>query len=142
MDKGAKTLQKLCELDFDAIEAYDEAIKRLDDKGIADKLAQYRSDHVSHTEALNGLLQARNEEKVNGPDAKRFLTEGKVVIADLMGDKAVLKAMVANEKVTVKTYEEALENDSLSVEETTQITKHYDDEKRHHDWMKSTSENM
>ena len=32
MDKAAKTLKKLCEMDFDAIEAYEEAMKRLEDK--------------------------------------------------------------------------------------------------------------
>ncbi|WP_218353826.1 DUF2383 domain-containing protein [Alteromonas lipotrueiana] len=142
MDKGAKTLKKLCELDFDAIEAYEEAIKRLDDKSIADKLSQFRGDHLSHTDALNRLLQARSEDKVDGPDAKRVLTEGKVIIADLMGDKAILKAMSANEKLTVKAYEEALEVDSLSVEEKTQVTKHYEDEKRHHNWIKSTHDKM
>ncbi|AXR06138.1 DUF2383 domain-containing protein [Salinimonas sediminis] len=142
MDKGAKLLKELCEADFDAIEAYEEAIKRLDDKSIADKLAQYRTDHVSHTEVLNRFLKTRNEEMVDGPDAKRLLTEGKVVIADLFGDKAILKAMVANEKIMVKAYEEARDSDALNVDEKAQLAKHYDDEKRHHAWIKSTSEQL
>ncbi|MCU7555267.1 PA2169 family four-helix-bundle protein [Alteromonas sp. ASW11-19] len=142
MDKGAKVLTKLCELDFDAIEAYEEAIQRLEDKGVADKLAEFRADHLSHTDALNKLITARNEEPVSGPDAKRLLTEGKVVIADLLGDKAILKAMVANEKVTKKAYDEARDSDSLSPEEKAQVTKHFEDEKRHHDWISSTSEKM
>jgi len=142
MDKAAKTLKKLCEMDFDAIEAYEEAMKRLEDKSISDKLAEYRSDHMAHTDTLNTLLSSRGEEVVDGPDSKRVLTEGKVVIADLLGDKAILKAMVANEKITVKAYKEAADNDALNAEEKSKVAEHYEDEKRHHDWIKSTSENI
>lgn len=142
MDKGATTLKKLCELDFDAIEAYEEAMQRLEDKDIADKLAEFRSDHMTHTDTLNKFLKARGEDVVEGPDSKRVLTEGKVVIADLLGDKAILKAMIANEKVTVKAYKEASDNDALSPAEKTEIASFYEDEQRHHDWIKTQSEKL
>ncbi|QJR81013.1 DUF892 family protein [Alteromonas pelagimontana] len=142
MDKAAKTLKELCQLDYDAIEAYEEAIKRLDNNDIASTLTKFKGDHEAHIRHLNRLLSSRGEKSVDGPDMKRFLTEGKVIIADLMGDKAILAAMIANEKITEKSYKEARDVDELTMEERTQLTQHYEDEKRHKEWIESARESL
>lgn len=137
MDEQVKTLQELVKLDYDAIEAYDAAIERLDDRASQEKLAEFRDDHVRHTANLGGLLQGLGADVPDGPDAKRLLTEGKVVIAGLGGDKAVLRAMQANEKVTNETYEKAQKLDGLDAATRDTLAANFEDEKRHKAWIES-----
>ena len=135
-----KTLKELVELDYDAIEAYDAAIERLEDPGFAEKLREFRQDHLHHTENLGSILRNLDEDVPKGPDMKRFLTEGKVVIAGLGGDKAVLRAMQANEKVTNKAYEKALEANGNDAATRETLQRNLADERRHKAWIDETIE--
>lgn len=135
MADKVKTLKELVKLDFDAIEAYDAAIERLEDPGYAERLREFRQDHVRHTENLCSILRNLNEDVPQGPDAKRMLTEGKVVIAGLGGDKAVLRAMQANEKVTNTAYEKALEANGTDAATRETLQRNLDDERRHKAWI-------
>ena len=80
------------------------------------------------------------EDKVTDADFKKVLTKGKVVIAGLINDKAVLKAMVVNEEVTTKAYEKALDHEDFSVAERVIIERHWADEKRHKQWFSDAAE--
>lgn len=71
------------------------------------------------------------------PDAKRMLTEGKVVIAGLGGDKAVLRAMQSNEKTTNEKYEEALKENELDAAMRDTLRANYEDEQGHKAWIDS-----
>lgn len=133
-----KLLKELVHLDYDAIEAYEAAIDRLDNAEFRSQLAEYCDDHRRHTENLGRHLAELGEEPPSGPDLKRILTEGKVVIAGLAGDKAVLTAMLANEQVTNKTYEEALEHADASPEVRATLAGNLEDERRHRAWLKAT----
>lgn len=137
MDKQARTLKELVKLDYDAIEAYDAAIERLEDPVTKEELARFRQDHVRHTENLGQLLGRMNEEVPDGPDMKRLLTEGKVYIANLGGDKAILRAMQANEKVTNEAYEKALEANGFDAAIRDTLMANLDDERRHKAWIES-----
>ena len=75
-------------------------------------------------------------------DIKRILIEGKVVIAGLDGDKAILTAMWANEVVTNKTYEEALEHAGNNAGLTEKLAANLADERRHRDWLDNTIERL
>lgn len=130
-----KTLKKLVHLDYDAIEAYDAAIERLEDPGSKKALREFRQDHARHTENLGAILRNLNEEVPSGPDMKRMLTEGKVVIAGLGGDKAVLRAMQANEKVTNTAYEKALQATGTDAATQDTLRHNLEDERRHKAWI-------
>ena len=140
MSKSVKTLQALVKLDYDAIEAYEEAIERLDDAVAKTKLMEFCNDHRRHTENIGNILRNLGEEVPDGPDVKRFLTEGKVVIADLGGDKAILKAMVMNETVTNKAYEEACSSDDLDATMQQTLEQNLADEARHKQWIEARIE--
>lgn len=73
---------------------------------------------------------------------KRMLTEGKVVIAGLGGDKAVLRAMQANEKVTNKAYEKALEANEIDAATQETLQNNLADERRHKAWIDETIEEL
>lgn len=135
-DLVIRKLNDLIELDYDAIEAYQEAIERLESQEFKDQLATFCSDHERHTTNLGLLVSARGGTPAKGPDLMRVLTKGKVVIADLVGqDHAILLAMRANEAVTNKRYELALAVDGMDAETRRQVEENLADERRHRDWI-------
>ena len=131
MSSTSTVLSELCHLDFDALAAYEASLERIEDASLKDTIATFRDDHKAHIDALNTMLVQRGEDKVTEADFKKVLTKGKVVIAGLINDKAILKAMVVNEEVTTKAYEKALDHDGFSAAERVAIEGHWADEKRH-----------
>lgn len=59
----AKALRELVELDYDAVEAYKVAIKRLKNRKYKDRLQQFKKDHERHINELNTVLFAHDEKK-------------------------------------------------------------------------------
>lgn len=133
-------LQELVKLDYDAIEAYEAAIERVEASHIQDQLAKYCDDHRRHTRNLGDHLRRLGGDVPEGPDFKRVLTKGKVVIADLGGDKAILTAMKVNEDLTNKSYEKAVEHSETSPELKSVLEGNLADEREHRAWIKRTIE--
>jgi rubrerythrin len=73
-------------------------------------------------------------------DSKQMLTTGKVALASLMGDGAVLKAMKTNEDDTVTAYERASAHADAAPESRKFFTDFAADERRHRQWMQQTAE--
>lgn len=128
-------LNELLHLEFDAIEAYEAAIDRLDDATSRAQLAEFCEDHRRHTRELSELVRALGGEPATGPDVKRLLTQGKVVVARLAGDKAVLQAMRSNENETNTRYEKALQSATLDVRVRAALSRILADERRHRAWI-------
>jgi len=133
----AKRLSNLIELDYDAINAYRAAIDRIDDAESKEALARFMADHERHTEELSGHLKAMGETPPTEGDIKGMLTKGKVVLADLMGDKAVLKAMKTNEDDTNTAYERAVEHDDTPADLREVLQNNLADERRHREWIEA-----
>lgn len=102
-----KLVKDLLYLEHDAIAAYDSCIERLDDQMLSAKISEFKQDHLQHVEVLNEMARELGIDAPVEGDMKQMLTTGKVALADLMGDKAVLKAMKTNEDDTVTAYERA-----------------------------------
>lgn len=135
-EKVIKKLNDLIELDFDAIEAYEAAIERLESPEYRSKLNEYCEDHRRHTRDLTAQVTRLGGSPETGPGAMRLLTKGKVVIADIVaGDHAILTAMRANEEVTNKRYEMALEADGMDPETRAVVAANLEDERRHRAWI-------
>ncbi len=132
-----KALQELLELDYDAIEAYEAAINRIKDNVFKSKLNDFKMDHQNHIVAISSLLRSHNEEVPTGPDSKQWLTKGKVVLAGLMGDKAILSAMLTNEEDTNTAYERMLGRQDVWNEARTVLENGLQDERRHKNWLES-----
>lgn len=128
-------LEKLIELDYDAIEAYEAAIERLDDPTTAAKLNEFKGDHVRHTEDLGKILRESGREPPKKGDIKRVLTKGKVVLGGLAGDEAILRAMKTNEDDTNHAYERAVDNDVAPARVKEVLRKNLSDERRHRAWI-------
>jgi uncharacterized protein (TIGR02284 family) len=128
-------LYQLIELDYDAVEAYRAAIERLHDPEERSALSGFMKDHERHISDLGVHLRSIGGEPPKGPDIKRVLTEGKVVIAGLLGDRAVLAAMKTNEDDTNTAYERASNRDDLTPELQLLLRRNLNDERRHRSWI-------
>jgi uncharacterized protein (TIGR02284 family) len=135
--KTIKLLNELIELDFDAIDAYQATVARLESPALKETMERFRDDHQRHTQNLGELVVGLGGTPSQGPDMKRFLTKGKVVIADLVGgDHAILTAMDLNEEVTNKAYEAASHVD-VPPHVRAVLDRNLADERRHRAWIEA-----
>jgi uncharacterized protein (TIGR02284 family) len=140
-------LNRLIELDLDAIEAYEAAIARLNDPSDKAQLERFREDHRRHTAELSSAVEEVGGTAATRPDFKRVLTKGKVVVAGLVGDRAVLTAMKSNEETTTKTYDKATREAGVPIRVKTLLERNFADEQKHLAWIEqrlaqNTSERM
>ncbi|MCD6026492.1 MAG: hypothetical protein K0R08_1011 [Solimicrobium sp.] len=139
-----KKLRDMCQLDIDAVNAYETALKKIDDKEIHNAVEQFRQDHLRHVEELNNLIR-----KLGGTpteftkDLKGYLIEGMTALRSVTGTKGALKAMETNEFITNKNYAEAVrENTDFPEEGRALLQKNYADEKRHLAYIQATLKNL
>ena len=130
-----KVLAELIKLDYDAIEAYEAAIERLESVECKHMLSSFRDDHIRHTQSLGALMRVVGHRPPTGPDAKRVLTKGKVVLANVLGDKAILQAMKSNEEQANTAYENATRRDGVTAQMMMVIRENLEDERRHRAWI-------
>ncbi len=130
-------LSSLIELDYDTIEAYDAAIERVQSEELRRQLKSCRADHLRHTDALSEVLREGGKEPPKGPDFKRVLTQGKVVVASVMGDRAMVFALRSSEADTNIAYQRAARHGAVPPQVRELLESHLADERRHRSWMDS-----
>jgi rubrerythrin len=128
-------LQKLIELDYDAVEAYNAAIQRVETLDCKETLRTFRDDHLRHIAELGSVLRQSGVPVPQGANAKSLLTKGKVVIAGLVGERAVLLAMKTNEEDTNTAYERAVNHDNVAPNAKELLRSGLADERRHRAWL-------
>jgi len=128
-------LNDLIALDYDAIEAYEAALVRLSDQPSKQQLRQFLGDHQRHTVELAGFVTQYGFAPVTKADFKQVLTKGKVVLAGLVGDKAILAAMKSNEDDTNTAYERAVAKPGLPESIRITLNRNLADERRHRAWI-------
>lgn len=124
-------LNALIELDLDAVEAYQAAIDRLEDADDKRNLTNFMGDHERHVRELQPLVEELGGKPADEADIKQILTKGKVVLASLAGDRAILMAMKTNEEDTNTAYERAVQRDDLPAHMRAVIARNREDERRH-----------
>ncbi|GGL96817.1 hypothetical protein GCM10011534_18620 [Pseudooceanicola nanhaiensis] len=134
---AADLVKNLLTLEHDAIAAYDSTIERLESAEYRQQIETFRRDHEAHVQDLGRIADSMGIEKPMEGDMKQWLTTGKVALADLAGDNAILKAMKTNEDDTVAAYQQALENEITGAELRPLMEKGLADERRHRAWMES-----
>ena len=130
-------LSNLLKLEHDAIAAYDQTIRRLDDPEAKARIEAFRGDHDRHVAELQGHAARHGVPAPQEGDMKQYLTTGKVALADLAGDDAILRAMKSNEDDTVKAYEQALHNSLCEGDLRGTCETALKDERHHREWMMS-----
>ncbi len=130
-----RMLCDLIELDFDAIEAYQAAVDRLQDFMVQQQLRAFMADHERHVRELSEIVRGQGGEAPTKGDFKRVLTKGKVVIGNLVGDRGILMAMKSNEDETNQAYEQAVRQHDLTSEVREVLQRNLADERRHRAWI-------
>ncbi|ASQ45629.1 rubrerythrin family protein [Legionella clemsonensis] len=139
-EKFEDALYGLCELDFEIVEAYKTAINRLDNATYKHRLTEFKNDHQCYIKEISNLLKKHNKIAPTGPGAKKLLTQGKVVFADLFGDEAILKVLLFNEK-DVKTAFERLNCHETKWRDAANVLKRgLGNERRHQHWFEAMLE--
>lgn len=132
-----KLMNDLIALDYDAIEAYQAAIERVGTVTDKDQLGRFMADHQQHVTDLGALVRDFGERPQTEADFKRVLTKGKVVLAGLVNDEAVLAAMKSNEDDTNRAYERAVQQPGVPERVLAVFQKNLGDERRHREWIES-----
>ena len=135
--KFEDALYELCELDYDAVEAYTAAINRLKNEDYKTQLRAFREDHQHHIENIRNFLKERQVDFPEGPSSKSLLTQGKVVLANLFGDKNILETMLSNEMDTNTAYERLNAHPKKPLEAELILSNGLADEKRHKQWLQT-----
>ena len=135
-----RLVENLLSLEHDAIAAYDATIERLDDEQARRQIAAFREDHAQHVGVLETMAKELGLEPRREGDAKEMLTTGKIKMANLVGDGAILKAMKTNEDDTVTAYARARDHEEAKPASVAFFTKALEDEKRHREYMETLSQ--
>jgi uncharacterized protein YihD (DUF1040 family) len=106
------------------------------------QVAEFRDDHLQHLQVLNEIAREVGTEAPTEGDMKQMLTTGKIALADLMGDAAILKAMKTNEDDTVTAYERASRHEDAIPQSKAFFLKALHDEQRHREWFDTTAKTM
>jgi uncharacterized protein (TIGR02284 family) len=131
-------LEDLVQLDYDAADAYQAAIDRLENSSFRSALAEFKRDHLRHITELGDILSSMGRAPPKEGDMKALLTKGKVVIAGLMGDESILQAMRTNEADTNTAYERAVNFKGLQANTRDVLERGLEDERRHCGWILET----
>jgi rubrerythrin len=134
-----KLIQNLIYLEYDAIAAYESTIERLDDKTLSAQVETFRQDHLQHLSTLKEIAAEAGIEAPTEGDMKQMLTTGKIALADLLGDAAILKAMRTNEEDTVTAYERASQHEHAIPASKVFFATAHQDEVRHRAWFETTA---
>ena len=132
-------VEALLLLEHDAIAAYETTIARLENPGYKQKIAEFKGDHDRHVRELTQIAGAIGAKAPREGDMKQMLTTGKVAMASMMGDGAILSAMRSNEEDTVTAYERASRNSAATPETKPIFERAHADELRHREWMANAS---
>lgn len=128
-------LSNLIQLDFDAAAAYQAAIDRLETPRFKAAMRRFKADHLRHTNELSPCLHDMGQEAPREGGAKQLLTTGKVLLAGLVGDVAIVTAMRTNEDDTVTAYDRAVVHPDCPENLLAVLKRGQADEHRHRDWM-------
>jgi bacterioferritin (cytochrome b1) len=135
-------LYALCELDYDAAEAYKAAINRLENVQYKHRLTEFLHDHERHIQDISSILKKHQQKTPKGPDMKQYLAQGKVALANLLGDTAILKAMITNEEDTNTAYERVNKYADKWEDAASIVAQGLDDERKHRQWLENTIKSL
>jgi uncharacterized protein (TIGR02284 family) len=135
-------LTSLVQLDIDAVEAYEQALKNIDVIAIYEKLQEFRNDHMQHIEVLSKVIRGLGGKTPQiTKDIKGFIIKGFTAIRSATGTKGALKAMQTNEQLTNSTYKNALDW-NLPPDVRAVVESNYKDEQRHLAYIKEQLESI
>lgn len=128
-------MNDLVTLEYDAIEAYQQAIDRIGNAEAKANFRQFQADHTRHISALSRLIASYGGKPKESGDVKGAIIKGLTALRAMAGDEQAIKAIRSNEKHTTDTHQEALVARDLPEDVRLVIQRNADDEARHLSWL-------
>jgi len=105
-------LNDLIQLDVDAVEAYDHAIKHMEYADIRKRFLDFQDDHKTHISELSAFVQQLDGKPIKPkPDLRGYLLEVFTALRSVTSTQGALEAMKRNETLTNEKYREAADLD-------------------------------
>jgi uncharacterized protein (TIGR02284 family) len=134
-DKLVKALSDLVQLDIDAVHAYDQAIKEIDDPIIRDRLLKFQDEHRDHIAGLSKQIEDLGGQPPDqSKDFKGYVIEAFAAIRSFTGLKGALKAMKSTEEIANRYYGEVVSWEAPSAVKEVLRT-YFSQEKVHLDYI-------
>jgi len=131
-------IKELVELEFDMFETYEYALSKIQDENYAKHLIEFKADHARHIKELSALLAEQNVKAPTGPDhTKQWIAKGKVALANLVSQEAILSAMNSNEADSNIAYSRLLSREDMPLQWRQIFQRAFEDEKRHKAWFEA-----
>jgi uncharacterized protein (TIGR02284 family) len=132
-----EALSNLVQLDIDAVYAYDQALKEIDDPIIKDRLHKFQDDHRNHISSLSKQIEALGGQPPEySQDIKGYVIEAFAAIRSFTGLKGALAAMKTTEEIANRYYGEVVSWEAPSAVKEVLRT-YFSEEKVHLDYITS-----
>ena len=126
-----KELKSLCQLDIDAVHAYNECLKHIDITEVKRDIEQFRADHERHIKDLSALIHSYDEKAPEfSPDLKGYMLDVFSKLRSLTGTEGALKSLKSGENLMNKRYAKAVDA-GFPASIRPVILSNYEDEQRH-----------
>jgi len=133
--KVVAILNRLIQLDYDAIESHKSAMSKLSDAADRAQLGAFVTEHRRHVDELASIVRNLGGEPASHGDLRQVVARGKVVLGALVGDRAVLEAMRGSEVESTAHYEAAVSQPGIPVDILAVLERICADEQRHQAWF-------
>jgi uncharacterized protein (TIGR02284 family) len=135
-------LSNLIQLDIDAVHAYHQAIKEIDDPIIRNRLLKFQEDHRNHVSVLSKqITDLGGQPPEQSKDFKGYVIEAFAAIRSFTGMKGALSAIRVTEEIANRYYGEVVSKEAPS-EIKESLREYFSEEKVHLDYITSNLQAM
>jgi uncharacterized protein (TIGR02284 family) len=110
------TLNELLRGEISAVETYQQAMAKIDSDPGADELRQLHDEHREAANELRKHIRSHDGTPDHGSGAWGAFAKAVEGVAKLFGNTAALKALKEGEEHGIKSYEDALQDETLPAE--------------------------
>jgi rubrerythrin len=133
-------LSALSQLDLDASRGYQLALVRVEDPSLKDQLNNFRKDHLQHIENLNKMIVEYGGTVVEkNASLNGFFRDPVGTLQNMKSTRRVLQALRTGERVTERTYGDALRM-GVNGKALMVIERNYSDERYHLEYIMQSLE--
>lgn len=128
-------LSSLMKLDYDAAQAYEKAIENISETDIKAKIRKYHDDHMRHVDNLSDLITrfgGTPPERSTG--IRGLFLSGTTALTGLTGTGGALRGLQSGEKITNRSYSDAVHQD-FPLDVKTVLENNFRDEQVHIDYI-------
>jgi uncharacterized protein (TIGR02284 family) len=135
-------ISNLVQLDIDAVHAYKQALKEVDDPIMKDRLQKFQAEHQNHIEVLSEkVADLGGQPPKASQDFKGYVIEAFAAIRSFTGLKGALRALKTTEEITNRQYGEVVSWEAPA-ELKDLLRQYFSEEKIHLDYLTSNLEAM